>query len=56
MLNKKGSDGPMCRWLGFAAFYIAVGMLLMLLIESKIIGIVIIGLLLLIGYNCCCRW
>ena len=45
----------MHRFWGIIAFFIAIGMLLMLLIESKIVGIIIIGLLLLIGYNCYCR-
>ncbi len=42
------------RHLGFALFFIAIGMLLMLIIESKAVGIIISGLLLLIGYNCYC--
>lgn len=53
---KKGCDNPMNRLFGLIAFWIAIGMLLMLLIESKIVGIIIVGVLLLIGYNCyCCK-
>ncbi len=45
----------MFRFWGFVAFFIAIGMLLMLVIESKIVGIIIVGLLLLIGFNCYCK-
>lgn len=46
----------MYRFIGFMLFFIAIGMLLMLLIESKIVGIILIGLFLLLGFNCHCRW
>lgn len=52
---QKGCGSPMNRHIGMITFFIAIGMLLMLIIESKVVGIVIIGLLLLIGYNCYCR-
>ena len=38
--------------IGIAAFLIAVGMLLMLLISNRLLGIIIIGLLIFIGYGC----
>ena len=42
----------MKKMIGFIAFWIAVGMLLMLfLIPHYILALIIIGLLLLIGYN-----
>ncbi len=43
----------MRRNLGLIMFWIAIGMLLMLLISSKLIGIIIIFILLIIGYNLC---
>ena len=33
--------------------YMAIGMLIMLLISSKLIGIIIIFILLIVGYNLC---
>ncbi len=42
----------MNRCIGLIAFFIAVGMLLMLLIVNKLVGLIIIALLLLLGYNC----
>ncbi|MBO5246823.1 MAG: hypothetical protein J6B28_06120 [Eubacterium sp.] len=46
----------MRRLFGYTLFCIAVGMLLTLFIESKVFLIILIGLLLLIGYElfCCC--
>lgn len=42
----------MKKLIGFIAFWIAVGMLLMLfLLHHILIGLIIIALLLLIGYN-----
>ncbi len=42
----------MKKMIGFIAFWIAVGMLLMLfLARHYLIGLIIIALLLLIGYN-----
>ncbi len=42
----------MKKMIGFIAFWIAVGMLLMLLFfTSRFIGLIICALLLLIGYN-----
>ena len=44
----------MKRMIGFILFWIAVGMLIMLFIHNILIGFIIIGLLLLIGYNLFC--
>ena len=42
----------MKKLIGFIAFWIAVGMVLMLLLSRHyLIGLIIIALLLLIGYN-----
>ena len=41
----------MRRNVGLIMFWMAIGMLIMLLISSKLIGIIIIFLLLIIGYN-----
>ena len=41
----------MKKMIGFIAFWIAVGMLLMLFFTSKLLGLVICAVLLLIGYN-----
>ena len=39
------------RTIGFILFWISAGMLLMLLIENKFIGIIIIMVMMLMGYN-----
>lgn len=44
----------MKKLIGFAAFLIAIGMLLMLVTHNRLIGLVIIALLLFLGYNCFC--
>ncbi len=45
---------PLKKLIGFVAFWIAVGMLLMLfLAHHYLIALIIIALLLLVGYNCC---
>lgn len=41
----------MRRLIGFIAFWIAVGMVLMLFLSDYLLGIIIIALLLVIGYN-----
>lgn len=41
----------MRRLIGFTLFWIAVGMLLMLFLHSKLLGLIIIFLLLILGYN-----
>lgn len=43
----------MRRNVGLIMFWMAIGMLLMLLISSKLIGIIIIFILLIVGYNLC---
>lgn len=45
----------MRQTIGFILFWISAGMLLMLLIENKIIGIIVIMILMIIGYNLYCR-
>jgi len=44
----------MRKMIGFAAFFIAIGMLIMLITHNRLIGLVIIALLLFFGYNCFC--
>ncbi len=44
----------MKRLIGFTLFWIAVGMLLMLLIHNIFIGILLIAVFLLAGYNLFC--
>lgn len=44
----------MKRCIGFILFWIAVGMLLMLLIHNTLIGLILIAVLLLLGYNLFC--
>lgn len=41
----------MQRMIGFIAFWIAVGMLLMFFLSNRFVALLIIALLLLIGYN-----
>lgn len=43
----------MKRNIGLIMFWMAIGMLVMLLISSEIIGIIIIFILLILGYNLC---
>lgn len=45
----------MNKIIGIIAFFIAVGMLLMIIVENKLIGLIIIALLLFIGYFCTCK-
>ena len=44
----------MKRMIGFILFWIAIGMLIMLLIHNMLVGMIIIGILLLLGYNLFC--
>lgn len=44
----------MKRMIGFILFWIAIGMLLMLLIHNILVGMIIIAALLLLGYNLFC--
>lgn len=41
----------MRRLIGFVLFWIAIGMAIMLFLHSKLLGLIIIFLLLLLGYN-----
>ncbi len=44
----------MKKIIGLIAFLVAVGMLLMMITNNRLIGLVIIALLLFLGYNCFC--
>lgn len=44
----------MKKIVGLIAFFIAIGMLIMLITHNRLIGLIIIALLLFIGYNCLC--
>lgn len=41
----------MQRMIGFIAFWIAVGMVIMFFMTNRLIALIIIALLILIGYN-----
>ncbi len=47
----QGKDG-LKKVAGIAALLIALGMLLMLFVSNKLIGIIIIALLVFVGYSC----
>ncbi|MCH5269920.1 MAG: hypothetical protein J1E83_04145 [Lachnospiraceae bacterium] len=38
--------------IGLLAFFVAIGMLIMLFLHNDFVGIILIALLLFIGYNC----
>ncbi|MEY8523706.1 hypothetical protein AALA90_11910 [Lachnospiraceae bacterium 38-10] len=44
----------MRRVLGLILFWIAIGMLLMMLIGSTIVGIILVAAFLVVGYNLFC--
>ena len=44
----------MKKMIGFAAFFTAVGMMLMMITHSRLVGLLIIALLLFTWYNCFC--
>ncbi len=44
----------MKKTIGFVAFFIAIGMLIMLITHNRLVGLIIIALLLFVGYNCFC--
>lgn len=44
----------MKKLIGLVAFLVALGMLIMLVTHNRLIGLIIIALLLLVGYNCIC--
>jgi len=49
-MRKGGID--MRKLVGIAAILVAIGMLLMLLLSNRLLGIIIIGLLIFVGYSC----
>ncbi|MCI8543891.1 hypothetical protein [Acetatifactor aquisgranensis] len=44
----------MRKIVGFVAFFIAIGMLIMLITHNRLVGLILIALLLFLGYNCFC--
>ena len=40
------------KLIGLLAFFVAIGMLIMLFLHNDFVGIVLITMLLFIGYNC----
>lgn len=44
----------MKKIIGLIAFFIAIGMLLMLVTHNRLVGLIFIALLLFLGYNCFC--
>jgi len=44
----------MKRMIGLIAFFIAIGMLLEIIANNRLIGLIIIGLLLFVGYHLFC--
>jgi len=54
VLIKKIKQVAMKRIIGCIAFWVAVGMLLMLLLGNEILGIICIAILMVIGYNLNC--
>lgn len=45
----------MRKMLGFILFWVAAGMILMLLVRNILVGLFIIALCLLLGYNLFCK-
>lgn len=46
----------MKRVLGFALFFVALGMIIMMLLPNLFWGVIVVIILLLVGYNLfCCR-
>lgn len=44
----------MKKLVGLVSFLVALGMLLMMITNNRLVGLVIVGLLLFVGYNCMC--
>ena len=44
----------MKKIIGFVAFFIAIGMLIMLIAHNRLVGLIIIALPLFVGYHCIC--
>ena len=50
-----GQDAEtMKKIIGFIAFFIAIGMLIMLITRNRLVGLILIALFLFLGYNCFC--
>lgn len=58
MTQTRSAEGEysfvMKKIIGFVAFFIAIGMLIMLITHNRLVGLIIIALLLFVGYNCFC--
>jgi len=44
----------MKRMIGFILFWIAIGMIIMMFIQNMFMGVLIVAILLLLGYNLFC--
>lgn len=44
----------MKKIIGLIAFFIAIGMLIMLITHNRLVGLIMIALLLFLGYHCFC--
>lgn len=42
--------------IGFVLFWIGIGMLIMLFLTSRLLGLVLAAVFLLLGYNLFCSW
>ncbi len=42
------------RIIGLIVFFIAIGMLIMVMVHNRLLGLIIIALLLFVGYHCFC--
>jgi len=53
--NKYGLGAVMRRVIGFAMFFIAIGMILMMMLPNIFVGVLLVIGFLLLGYNffCC---
>ncbi len=47
-------DLTMRKMIGLILFFIAIGMVLMILVHNRLVGLIITSLLLFVGYNCFC--
>ncbi len=46
--------GFMRKLVGLVSFLVALGMLLMMITNNRLVGLIIVALLLFVGYNCMC--
>ncbi|MCM1044906.1 MAG: hypothetical protein NC417_05315 [Candidatus Gastranaerophilales bacterium] len=44
----------MKKMIGLIVFFLALGMILMILVHNRLVGLLIASLLLFVGYNCFC--